>query len=75
MTSAVAATHFALMCALKVVAVQPFIQISLQRVDAVVELLTERDLVDVNGGVKVGQRGGAILGQFGAGALERAALK
>ena len=40
-----AATHFALMRALVVVVVQPVIQISLKRIDAVVELLAERDLV------------------------------
>ena len=33
------------MCALKVVVMQPFIQIGLKRVDAVVELLAERDLI------------------------------
>ena len=38
------------MRALVVVMVQPFIQIGLQRVDAVIELLAERDLV--GGGVR-----------------------
>ena len=33
------------MCARVVVVMQPFIQISLQRVDAVIELLTKRDLI------------------------------
>jgi len=32
------------------------------------------DITDVNGGVKFGHCGGAKVGQFGASALERAAL-
>ena len=37
--------HFALMRALVVVVAQPVVQIGLKRVDAVLELLAERDLV------------------------------
>ena len=40
-----AATHFALMRALLVIVMQPFIQIGLQRVDAVVKFLAECDLI------------------------------
>ncbi len=34
------------MCAVVVVVMQPFVQISLKPVDAVVELLAERDLME-----------------------------
>ena len=40
-----AAKHFSLMRALLVVVMQPFIQIGLQRVHAVVKFLAERDLI------------------------------
>lgn len=42
-----AATHFALVSALVIVVMQPFIQIGLKRVDAIVELLAERDLIEL----------------------------
>ncbi len=41
------ATHFALMSALVVVVEQPFIEIGLQCIDAVIEFLAERDLVEL----------------------------
>ena len=40
-----AATHFALMRALVVIVMQPFVEIGLQRVDAVKKFLAERDLI------------------------------
>ncbi len=42
-----AATHFALMRARVVIAVKPRVQIGLQRVDAVVELFAERNLIEL----------------------------
>ena len=40
-----AATHFALTRALVVIVMQPFVEIGLQRVDAVKKFLAERDLI------------------------------
>jgi hypothetical protein len=40
-----AATHFALMSSFVVIVMQPFIQIGLQRVDAVVKFVAECDLI------------------------------
>ena len=40
-----AATYFALMRALVVIVMQPFVEIGLQRVDAVKKFLAERDLI------------------------------
>lgn len=36
------------MCALVVVVMKPFIQIGLQRVDAIVKLLAKRDLIELS---------------------------
>ena len=40
-----AATHFTLMSSFGIVVMQSFIQIDLQRIDAFIQLLAERDLV------------------------------